>query len=99
MASTYRPDRQGMKALMRSDGIGRACERAAQAGQRAAEAAAPRDSGEYATSFRTRRETVTVSGEQRAGAVLENTAPHAAAVEWRNGAHVLSRAVDAIEGA
>lgn len=100
MASSYKPDRAGMDALVQSLDMGRAMVQVAEVGRRWAESAAPRDSGEYAGSFQVRQETVRFRGRfsgDRAGAVLENTAPHAAAVEWRQGRHVLARAVDVIE--
>lgn len=98
--TSFRPDHRGVGALAASRGVGAACVAAGEAGQTFAEGIAPRDSGEYARSFRVRRQTVQVVGRNprvRAGAVLENTARHAAAVEWGNGDHVLGRSVDAIE--
>ncbi len=97
--SGYVPDRAGMRALARSAGIGAACVAAANKGRAEAERIAPRDSGEYANSFRVRAETVRAgrANEPRAGAVLENVSDHAAAVEWEHGYHVLARSVDAIE--
>lgn len=97
--ASYKPDRRGMRELGMSAVVGDAMVAAAEKGRAWAEANAPRDSGEYAGSFEVARATVQAgwSNEDRAGAVLYNTAPHGGVVEWRD--HVLSRAVNAIEGA
>lgn len=94
---SYTPDRSGLKALGQSDGIGRTCLEAAERGKAEAERIAPRDTGEYAESFIARRETVLAgwNNEPRAGAILENTAPHSVVVEVRD--NVLARVVDTVE--
>lgn len=100
MASSYKSDPAGMAALVNSPGMGAAMVQAAEVGRRYAESIAPRDTGEYARSFQVRQETVRFRGRfagNRAGAVLENTSDHAAAVEWGQGRHVLARAATVIE--
>jgi hypothetical protein len=92
---TYVAFPSGIRDLMRSEPMRRAMEQAAQRGKAYAESIAPRDSGEYATSF-----VVTSGiGKSRAFAVLANTAPHAVVVELVNGGgqRVLGRTVDVIE--
>lgn len=89
------PDRTGINQLLNSGMVQNAALRAAQTVQRNAETIAPRDSGQYAGSFRSRAMKVpTLTGrggkEIRAGAAVENTAGYAAAVEARH--HVLTRA-------
>ena len=99
----YRPDREGMAALVQSPGVGAACVAAAGRGLVAAEAAAARfvKSGEYARSFKVRPAVVHLSlGRNRgprAGAILENTAPYAATLEYQQGKHVLRDVIDVIE--
>lgn len=95
----FTPDRDGIKQLMASPMAAKASLNAAQTVQRTAEAIAPRNSGTYGSSFRstnTRTPTLTAHGgmEVRAGAVVENTAPHAAAVEARR--NVLTRAAKGV---
>lgn len=98
--TTYRPDRAGMAALALSPGMSGAMVEAAEAGRRVAETMAPRDSGAYASAFVVLPVTVKAgrANEPRAGAMLANTSPHAAGVEWHNGAHVLARAAVVIDG-
>lgn len=95
----FQPDHDGIRQLMASPIVGNGSLNAARTVQRAAEAIAPRSSGTYARSFQSRPSrtpTLTARGgmEVRAGAVVENTAPHAASVEARN--HVLTRAAKGI---
>lgn len=89
------PDRRGVQQLLNSSMVQSGTVRAAQSIERTARAIAPRDTGEYAGSFRSRAVTVpTLTGrggkELRAGAAVENSAPHAAVVEARS--QVLARA-------
>lgn len=63
----------------------------AEEGARYAEATSPRESGEYATSFRVDSGV----GEDRAEATIVNTADYAAQVELRH--RVLAQTVDRIE--
>lgn len=94
----YKPDPRGMKALAKSDDMSRAMQQVAEVGKQWAEGQAPRDSGEYAGSFRVAPTTVRGGrrAEDRAGARLANDAPHAAAVEARTG--ILARSVNIMEG-
>lgn len=89
-------DRSGVKRLHQSPEAGRACLGAARAIQSVGEAIAPVDTGEYQGSFDARQESVPTMSRlggnySRAGAVVENTAGHAAVVESRD--QVLARAI------
>lgn len=91
----FTPDRAGVRRLHQSPEVGAASLRAAEAVQSTGEALAPVDTGEYQRSFSSRRESVPTLSRlggnyNRAGAIVENTAGHAAVVEARN--QVLSRA-------
>lgn len=95
----FTPDHDGIRQLMTSPMAAKASLNAAQTIQRTAEAIAPRTSGTYRNSFRSnnvRTPTLTARGgmEVRAGAVVENTAPHAGTVEARS--HVLTRAAKGV---
>lgn len=94
----YQPDSSGMRELANSPDMSRAMQQAAQVGQRWAEAEAPRDTGEYAGAFHVEAATVPAGRrrENRAGAALVNSAPHAGVVEARSG--ILVRSVNIIEG-
>lgn len=93
MATTFRPSPNALRELSRTNDMQQAMVTRTEAGQRWAEANAPRRTGEYANSFEVRPSKVNGA----AGAVLVNTSGHAVFVEWANGSHVLSRAVDIIE--
>lgn len=98
--STYERDPQGMRDLVMSKDVGDATLAAASAGMAYAESIAPVDSGDYKGSFRVARVVVDVPGRYggpRAGAVVENTAPHAHLVEHRNGDFVMARTRDFIQ--
>lgn len=90
-------ERSLVTKLARTPQMGEAMVAYAKVGQNWARANAPRHTGEYAAAFEVRATDLRVAGQTRRGAVLVNHAPHAAAVEWVNGAHVLARAVDVIE--
>lgn len=86
----YRPSRAGWKAVAMSPQIQAACVAVAEEGKVYAQSISP-VSGDgvgqpYAESFEV--EPTVVVGDfdfnPRVGAVLRNTAPHAAAVEWGN---------------
>lgn len=98
MRAYYRPDPGGMRQLGQSPEMGQAMQEAAKVGQRWAEGAAPRDTGEYAGSFRVAPATVQGGWrhEDRAGAALINDAPHAGIVESRH--RILARSTSIIEG-
>lgn len=92
-------DHDGVRELLTSPMVAKGSLNAAQTVQRTAEAIAPRGSGTYRNSFRSqnvRTPTLTSRGgmEVRAGAIVENTAPHASAVEARS--HVLTRAAKGV---
>lgn len=93
------PNPAGMERLLRSRPVQAATVRSAETIAGTARSIAPRDTGEYAGSFRTRPvqiPTLTRGGGKtiRAGAAVENTAPHALVVEGRN--HVLARSARGI---
>lgn len=95
----FTPDRAGVQQLLNSSTAQQGTRNAAQSIERTARAIAPRDTGEYARSFRTRSLKVpTLTGrggkEMRAGAAVENTAPHAGVVEART--QTLARAARGI---
>lgn len=95
----FQPDHAGIRQLMAGPLAAQASLNAARTVQRAAEAIAPRTRGNYASSFTStnqRTPTLTARGgmEVRAGAIVENTSPHAAAVEART--HVLARAAKGV---
>lgn len=91
----YKPDRTGFRRFMTSSMLSALCVREALKGEAYAESIAPVETGHYKASFRVRAAMVDVGGEQRAGAILENTADYAIFVE----AHfkVLQRSIDTIE--
>lgn len=93
--ASFRPVRKGMSALGQSPQVGALSVQAARNGKRYAESIAPvGPTSNYKNSFRVRPTQVRVPGRyggRRAGAVLENTAPHAHLVEWHNQSLVLTR--------
>lgn len=97
MNQMYRPDNRGMRQIANSGAMSDAMVKAAETGMRWAQAEAPRDSGEYASSFRVAPTTVRGGrqGEDRAGARIANDARHAIIVEQRTG--VLARSVNIVE--
>ena len=104
MSRSFDRSRSLVKDLANTSAMSAAMVATARVGQHWAEANAPRSglpkepgTPVYADSFEVQAVDVTVGGDTRKGAALVNTAPHAYAVEWVNGAHVLARAVDAIE--
>jgi hypothetical protein len=84
----YQPNRREMRRLMQSDDIARLCRQAAENAKSYAEGIAPRESGEYARSFKV--ETRIVGDRQTA--VLFNTAPYATVLEIKH--RILGRAAD-----
>ncbi len=98
---TYKPIRSGLEQVARSSEVGSQMVAAAESGRRFAEGIAPvGPTGNYRRSFRVRRSEITVPGgrvRRVAGAVLENTAPHAGLVEWHNRSFVLTRTMAHIE--
>ncbi len=93
----YTPDRRGVARLLVS---GDMADTMREVGERAADFAAsvaPRDTGEYAASFAVDVETI----DGRATAIVGNTDPGAAAIEWgtadTTGHHVLARTLDWVE--
>lgn len=97
MANPFEVDHDGISALARSSAVGDQMVAAAEAAIPYAQSISPVETGEYRSSFVARPADVRVSGERRAGAVLENTSDHAVAVEFIDGKHVLARTVDVIE--
>lgn len=96
----YVPDRVGMASLALSSKMSGAMVEAAEVGRRFAESKAPRESGRYAASFVVVPVTVRAghANEPRAGAMLANTAPYAASLEWGDGYHLLGQAAFIIDG-
>ena len=82
------------RALKTSPAMQGAVGEVAQDGLEYAQMIAPVDTGAYRDSFHL-DEVIT---DDRAVAFLVNDADHAAEVEWGQGRHVLSRALDYIEG-
>lgn len=94
----YEPDFAGLGHVMRSHEMRAMLERRALAGKRFAESIAPRDTGDYASSFRVESSARgTGRWSDRAEARLINGSSHAALVEYANDDRVLGRAVDVIE--
>ena len=91
MGYQYRRDSRGIGEILMSDDMQAAMVKAAEAGRGHAQSIAPVKSGEYAGAFRVEPEKF----KDRAGAVIVNDAPHAAAVESRMG--ILSRTGDMLE--
>lgn len=92
----YTPDHAEQAALLRSRAIGDEMLRQAEQVRFQAINSAPADTGEYRRSFRSTQALVptlsrTGGVSMRAGAVVSNSAPYAAAVEARH--HTLARAV------
>ncbi|PRX95573.1 HK97 gp10 family phage protein [Allonocardiopsis opalescens] len=88
----YGQDIRKTRKLMRSPEMQALLGEIAEQGRRYAESISPRDSGTYATAF-----TVEAgAADDRAEAVLRNTAPYAPQVEIRH--RVLGRTVDRLEG-
>lgn len=86
----FTPDRAGLAELARSSAVGDTAIARAGAGMGNAVAIAPELTGRYKRSFNVRRAMIVATGGRRvAGAVLENSAPYAHAVEARD--HVLAR--------
>jgi hypothetical protein len=104
MSTSFDRSRSLVRDLANTTAMSAAMVATAKVGQNWAEGNAPRSglpkkpgTAVYADSFEVQAVDLTVDGQTRKGAALVNTAPHASAVEWVNGAHVLARAVDAIE--
>lgn len=96
---TYRMDNAGFAQMTRSDGIGRAALHAAEIGAREGRAAAPRETGNFASSFYAYREEV-IGGhrnERRAGAILENRAEYGAFVRGPNGENFMHSLIPKME--
>lgn len=98
----YTPSAAGFKAMRNGPEIQAVCVAVAEKAKGYAVSIAPRDSGEYASSFQVDRITVIFTSGPgkgpRVGARLVNKAPYAAAVEWRHGHRVLGRTLDFLAG-
>jgi hypothetical protein len=90
---SYKPDIKGTGKLMRGKEIEAFMRLKAQEGKQYAEAIAPRESGEYASSFRV---TSTHSGD-RATAYLYNDSDHAYLVEYVDDYRTLGVVADILE--
>lgn len=97
-SSTYERDPDGMRSLVLSKEMSDVALAVAEAGKGYGESIAPvGPTGNYKAGFRASRAVVNVPGQYggpRAGAVLENTAPHAHLVEFRNRDFVMGRTAD-----
>lgn len=84
--ATFKPNKSGFAEMARGAEIRAAVLAEAAKAQAVAESFAAEHvhSGEYGVSFQTRSETQVFAGHARAIGILENTSPHAAAVEWAN---------------
>lgn len=103
--ATFKPNSKGIGSMLRSQKMEREMVNRAGLVQGYGEAIAPRDTGEYAASFRiesgTDNSPVRLGTSDRAWAMVRNFARHAAAVEFGNrqvgeGQRVLGRAVDRV---
>lgn len=90
----YSKDIKGLNALMRSPEVRDVLRQVAERGAEIARAISPVDTGDYRNSFVVTTQEVAGVHENRAGARIVNTSPHAAYVEWEDGYHVLSRVAD-----
>lgn len=97
---SYKPDRRGLRELSRSKEMQRVCVAAAERGKEWAQrlpVEGPQHLvDEYRAGFRTEPAMVTVSGEQRAGALLINDSSVERIFGTRN--RTLYRAIAQIEG-
>lgn len=89
----YQPDFSGIRALAKGPEMQKAMLQIGGNAKDYAVKISPKRSGEYSRSFDVQPTLVPVTWrkEMRASAKLINTAPHAAAVEWKNGDRVLRR--------
>ncbi|MFC6885292.1 MULTISPECIES: HK97 gp10 family phage protein [Actinomadura] len=91
----YVPDFAGVRRIMTGPQMAELMRRRAETGASAAQARAPRDSGDYAAAFRVEVTRRGGPSRDRAEARLINTAAYARDVERRH--HVLGQVVDDIE--
>lgn len=107
MAITFKRDSAGFRQAAVSSEIRAAVTAKAKEAEAVAKSLASEITvtGEYEASFNVRTEDVELTtgfgAHAVAAGILENTAPHAAAVEWGNARdhrphHILSRAIDGI---
>ena len=96
----YRPDHDGTARLANAAPMSAAMVAIASQAKAYAIAISPEVSGNYKSSFHVLPGTIMAGRPKkpRAGAVIINTSPHAAAVEWHNGAAVLARTARTIDG-
>lgn len=87
----FDPNSRGMDAILNSTDMQDAMVRVAEDAADYARSLAPVDSGEYRSSFTVERETFSGPRGTRKGAVVVNTAKHAADVEWGQDRHVLGQ--------
>jgi len=98
VSKNYEPDSKGLAQAARSKDMQRAMTGLARAAVAGVRSISPVVTGEYAGSFQV-VETMARAGwrnEPRAAARIENTAPHASAVERKY--KILSKAASIIEG-
>ncbi|RBP66435.1 hypothetical protein DFO66_103385 [Brevibacterium sanguinis] len=99
----YTPNRNGVRELAQSDGVGNACYQAGKAVEAAARAvplpsASARQATSYRNSFGTERADVTMAttGEKRAGAIVYND--HRLERIFGGKSRALYSAIQAIDG-
>jgi hypothetical protein len=93
---TYKKSISGLNALMRSAEVRDVLRQAAERGAELAREISPVHTGEYRDSFTVTTQDVAGVHQDRAGARIVNSSPHAARVEWEDGYHVLARVADAL---
>lgn len=101
----FRPNNKGIGLILRSAKMKREMEVRARLIEAHAKEVAPRDTGEYLESFKvesgTENSPIKLGRGDRAWAVVKNTSPHAAAVEFGNkhvgdGQRILGQAADKV---
>lgn len=100
-AVQYVPDRKGTAVFARGRDVSNISLRAAKAAASFMEAIAPvrrgPGGGAYRRGFEVEPTMVEVGGQQRAGAIIRNTAEHAHLVEYYNRDRVMSQGLDFLE--
>lgn len=98
MSIRFEPDPRGVTQMLMSSKMQDAMVEVAESAAAYARSISPVDSGTYRDSFDVERaEFSTTRGGTRKGARLVNDAPHAAAVEWGQGRHILGQTLARIE--
>ena len=91
MGIRFDPNSRGIADILMSDDMQKAMMQVAADAKDYAESISPVASGEYRGSFEVHPETFSGPRGERKGAILVNTAEHAADVEWGQEQHVLGQ--------